>query len=315
MEPRRRSARLTAVKVEVKAEPEKDVTSLKSIESEQQAGAKPAVKRKRVKKEVIAGEPEAKASPAPVKPSRRRVKTEDDASSKQKEKKTIRKRAVKQEAEPLMDPTNTEAEMYAFEGNEWWVGAHMSVAGGVENSVSNARLYGCQAWALFLRPKMQWECKPISEDNIRLFAERLPQYKYDAKRCLPHASYLINLGNPDKEKRSKSLDAFMDELRRCALLRIGLYNFHPGVSTRGRKTRGSHLRCAQIKIRALTPYVERGRGDLQGRGVHQYCDEHQCSSRWPPGRGLGVPHYIAREHGGTREADWRTIRRARTCDR
>lgn len=244
METRRRSARLTAVKPEVEAESENEISQTNSVQAAERASVKPALKRKRAKKEAIKDEPglEAdKASQAPVKASRQRVKTEDDADPPPEQKKVVRKRAAKKELEPLTDPTNTEAEMYAFEGNEWWVGAHMSVAGGVENSVSNARLYGCQAWALFLRPKMQWECKPISEDNIRLFAEWLPLYKYDAQRCLPHASYLINLGNPDKDKRAKSLDAFMDELRRCALLKIGLYNFHPGVSGR---VKGQHVDLA-----------------------------------------------------------------------
>lgn len=104
----------------------------------------------------------------------------------------------------------------------------MSVSGGVENSILNARLYGCQAWALFLKPKMKWDCKPLTDDNIRLFHEWMPKFKYSTNRCLPHGSYLVNLANPDSEKRKKSLDAFIDDLKRCAQLGIGLYNFHPG---------------------------------------------------------------------------------------
>ncbi|CAO1616263.1 unnamed protein product [Sympodiomycopsis kandeliae] len=126
-------------------------------------------------------------------------------------------------------PSLSDTEMYAFEGRSHWVGAHMSVSGGVENSILNARLYGCQAWALFLKPKMKWDCKPLTEDNVRLFTEWMTKFKYnDTRRCLPHGSYLVNLANPDLEKREKSLDAFIDDLYRCALLNIGLYNFHPG---------------------------------------------------------------------------------------
>lgn len=39
---------------------------------------------------------------------------------------------------------------------------------------------------------------------------------------------MVNLGNPDKEKREKSYEAFLDDIRRCEQLSIGLYNFHPG---------------------------------------------------------------------------------------
>ncbi|CAG8478328.1 5615_t:CDS:2 [Acaulospora colombiana] len=42
--------------------------------------------------------------------------------------------------------------------------------------------------------------------------------------------YLINLGNPDKEKREKSYEAFLEDLKRCETLGIHLYNFHPGSS-------------------------------------------------------------------------------------
>ena len=41
---------------------------------------------------------------------------------------------------------------------------------------------------------------------------------------------MTNLGNPDEEKRAKSMGAFIDDLERCALLGIDLFNFHPGSS-------------------------------------------------------------------------------------
>ena len=42
---------------------------------------------------------------------------------------------------------------------------------------------------------------------------------------LPHGSYLVNLANPEKEKRMKAYDAFLDELKRCEQLGIGRHNF------------------------------------------------------------------------------------------
>jgi deoxyribonuclease-4 len=52
--------------------------------------------------------------------------------------------------------------------------------------------------------------------------------KIDPKHILPHDSYLINLGHPVKEKREKSLEAFIDEVKRCFLLGLDKLNFHPG---------------------------------------------------------------------------------------
>jgi len=45
---------------------------------------------------------------------------------------------------------------------------------------------------------------------------------------LPHDSYLINLGHPEAEKEEKSLNAFIDELRRVEELGLKYLNFHPG---------------------------------------------------------------------------------------
>lgn len=156
----------------------------------------------------------------------------------------------------------TDAEMYAFEGRSHWVGAHMSVAGGVENSIVNARLYGCQAWALFLKPKMKWDCKPLTDENVQMFKEWLPKLRYDdTRRCLPHGSYLVNLANPDDDKRRKSLDAFIDDLKRCALLGIGLYNFHPGSGV-NECTRQEA--CQHIADSINTSHAAFGQGELAG---------------------------------------------------
>lgn len=154
---------------------------------------------------------------------------EDDSSTIPEVK---AKRKVKETA--ANDPSNTEEDMHRFDGNDHWIGIHVSSAGGVEQAVLNARLHGCQSFALFLKQKMQWECPPLAEDNVKLWKEWMVKYGYDTKKVLPHGSYLINLGNPDGEKRKRSLDSFIDDLSRAARLGIGLYNFHPGVSMRVR---------------------------------------------------------------------------------
>lgn len=47
---------------------------------------------------------------------------------------------------------------------------------------------------------------------------------------LPHASYLLNCGSPNDETLHKSRAMLIDEVKRCELLGIKLYNFHPGSS-------------------------------------------------------------------------------------
>lgn len=111
-----------------------------------------------------------------------------------------------------------------------YIGAHVSISGGVENAPENARQIGAKAFALFTKNQRQWVAPPYSANNVELFHRRCQEYGYDAKHILPHDSYLINLGNPDKEALEKSRRAFLDEILRCEQLGLGLLNFHPGSS-------------------------------------------------------------------------------------
>ncbi|CEH16408.1 Major apurinic/apyrimidinic endonuclease/3'-repair diesterase APN1 [Ceraceosorus bombacis] len=120
-----------------------------------------------------------------------------------------------------------QADAARVQGSKYHVGAHISMAGGIENSVKNALNIGGNAFALFVRPKMAWASKPIAEVNVQAFKCAVVQNDY-AARVLPHGCYLTNLANPDEEKRRKSFECFVDDLQRCALLGIDRFNFHPG---------------------------------------------------------------------------------------
>ncbi|PPQ68236.1 hypothetical protein CVT24_005044 [Panaeolus cyanescens] len=110
----------------------------------------------------------------------------------------------------------------------WKVGAHVSSAGGVENAILNAHAIGATSFALFLKSQRKWESPPLSKESITQFKANMSTYGYSSAHILPHGSYLINLANPDRAKRQKSYDCFLDDLKRCELLGLQLYNFHPG---------------------------------------------------------------------------------------
>ncbi|KAL1735376.1 xylose isomerase-like protein [Schizophyllum commune] len=112
--------------------------------------------------------------------------------------------------------------------NPWKVGAHVSAAGGVENAIANALAIGANAFGLFVKSQRKWDSADLKDTSISLFAERLREHGYSPEHILPHGSYLVNLGNPDAEKRAKSYDCFVDDLKRCEQLGLALYNFHPG---------------------------------------------------------------------------------------
>ena len=109
-----------------------------------------------------------------------------------------------------------------------YVGAHVSSSGGVFNAPLNAQKIGAKAFALFTKNQRQWKAKPLDEKTVEKFKENLQKVGISPKHILPHDSYLINLGHPEKEKREKSLNAFIDEVKRCELLGLDKLNFHPG---------------------------------------------------------------------------------------
>ncbi|WP_457568546.1 deoxyribonuclease IV [Desulfurobacterium sp.] len=113
-----------------------------------------------------------------------------------------------------------------------FVGAHVSAAGGVSNAPLNAKKIGAKAFALFTKNQRQWKAKPLTEEEVEKFKKNLKSSGIKTEHVLPHDSYLINLGHPEKEKRKKSLKAFIEEVKRCEILGLKYLNFHPGSHLR-----------------------------------------------------------------------------------
>ncbi|KAI0774657.1 xylose isomerase-like protein [Trametes elegans] len=112
--------------------------------------------------------------------------------------------------------------------NQWKIGPHVSATGGVENAIVNAASVGANAFAIFLKSQRKWDFNALKDESVAKFRKRMEQFGYSPTHILPHGSYLVNLGNPDKQKREKSYQCFVDDLGRCEQLGLKLYNFHPG---------------------------------------------------------------------------------------
>lgn len=113
-----------------------------------------------------------------------------------------------------------------------FIGAHVSIAGGCENAPVNAKSIGATAFAMFTKNQRQWKAAPLTAESKAAFSANLESAGIAPEHVLPHDGYLINLAQPDDEKRRSAVEAFTDEMRRCHELGLKLLNFHPG-STRG----------------------------------------------------------------------------------
>jgi len=153
-----------------------------------------------------------------------------------------------------------------------YVGAHVSIAGGVEHAPLNAEAIGARAFAMFTKNQRQWQAKPLTEENITAFRENLSRIGIEPRHVLPHDSYLINLGHPEAAGLKKSRSAFLDEMQRCEQLGLELLNFHPGSHLRKIDEADSLARVAESinlaleKTRGVTAVIENTAGQGSNLG-------------------------------------------------
>ncbi len=108
------------------------------------------------------------------------------------------------------------------------IGAHVSISGGPQTAPERAVELGATAIGMFTKNQRQWQSKPLTDEEIAAFGSNLTRSGIDQRHVVIHASYLLNPGNPDPEKRAKSAAALLDECRRAEALGLTLVNFHPG---------------------------------------------------------------------------------------
>lgn len=106
-------------------------------------------------------------------------------------------------------------------------GSHLSIAGGMHNAITEATRLGMATVQVFTKNQQQWATKPLTPEAIRDWTAAATAAKFNV--TVSHDSYLINLASADDLLWQKSIDAFIEELRRCELLGIPLLVTHPGA--------------------------------------------------------------------------------------
>jgi deoxyribonuclease-4 len=109
------------------------------------------------------------------------------------------------------------------------VGAHVSVAGGIDNAVERQLDVGGNCGQVFTHSPQVWKQPPIDAD----IAERFRDESEDAidGPWVIHSSYLVNLATPKDDLREKSISSLQKELDAAAQLEIEYVNVHLGAHT------------------------------------------------------------------------------------
>jgi len=116
------------------------------------------------------------------------------------------------------------------------LGAHVSVAGGIERAPERAAEIDSVVVQVFTKQPNRWAEKDVSNETAKAF--RAERQRYGIRIVASHDSYLINLATPDEALFEKSYDSFRMELRRCVALGIEYLVTHPGNATDGDVRRG-----------------------------------------------------------------------------
>ena len=107
------------------------------------------------------------------------------------------------------------------------LGAHMSIEKSHALAIDRAAAFEMTALQIFTKNASRWAAKPIDPAAAETFRERLAGS--DIGFTVAHDSYLINMASPDDALWEKSLNAFQDEMARCALLGVPYLVTHPGA--------------------------------------------------------------------------------------
>lgn len=127
------------------------------------------------------------------------------------------------------------------------VGFHVSIAGGISNSVNNAKKLGCTAFQIFTRNPRGWAANPILRSEVFSFKNRLVASGIERTSVVVHMPYLPNLSGPPGELYQRSVMTLNEEIQRCDLLRIPYLVIHLG----SHMGRGSNSGIEQL-INALS---------------------------------------------------------------
>ena len=136
------------------------------------------------------------------------------------------------------------------------IGFHVSISGGISNSVDNAIKDHCTAFQIFTRNPRGWAAKPLDNEDVQLFKDKLEgclerndttknrqtkadrssgektrgkgRTEIDRNAIFVHMPYLPNLSSPNKKIHDQSVEVLIDELNRCRALDIHYLVIHLG---------------------------------------------------------------------------------------
>src|SRR6266851_4996480 len=109
------------------------------------------------------------------------------------------------------------------------IGIHTSIASGYRNALESAHKLGCNALQIFSASPRMWAGGPSRVAEVDAAAFRARREALRLGPLVIHANYLINLAGMQPMLRTRSIQAFHDELVRGIALGADFLVVHPGA--------------------------------------------------------------------------------------
>jgi len=110
-----------------------------------------------------------------------------------------------------------------------FLGAHVSAAGGLSQSIRNAERLGAETIQIFGASPRQWNAKLPIRADIKEYKEALK--KSSVQSVYLHAAYLVNLATADRSLYEKSVENLSAHLKIAELIGAQGLIFHLGSDT------------------------------------------------------------------------------------
>ena len=137
------------------------------------------------------------------------------------------------------------------------VGMHVSIAGSIDKAVDNALTLGCTAFQIFTRNPRGWKAKPLLDNDVTNYKEKLAASKIDRFTTVTHMPYLPNLSSPEDDPFAKSVSSLVEEVKRCSKLGVPYLVAHLG----SHKGAGDQKGIEKL-VRAFTKAAEDSPSDV-----------------------------------------------------
>lgn len=130
------------------------------------------------------------------------------------------------------------------------IGSHVSNSGDMMlyNSLQEALSYKANCFMVYLGPPQSTMRKPFNQLHSEEMQKGLKEVGIKNEHVIVHAPYIVNLAQPDMEKRMFGVDFITNELKMTGLVGARYMVLHPGAHMKEGIERGLELIADSLKI-------------------------------------------------------------------